>query len=677
MDPVPGSNATNPINQPLGGVKEASVWADPDRVRQMMQFSVEHASDAIFWLGAEGQILYANPAATSALGYSRDELQSMNILDIEVGLPREAWPEHWAALKQRGSMRIEGCHRTKDGRLLDVEVSASFAAIDGQEFNFAYARDITERKQAEVALQESEARFRTMTEWLPLPMHLIRDGKLIYANRASARDLGVPPNESMVGQSVLSFVAPAFHSVIQARMGHVLEDGEANPPISVQFLKFDGTPLDVEGHSVALTFQGKPATCVIWQDITARKTAEEMRLSLEAQLRESQKMEAIGTLAGGIAHDFNNIIATILGNAHLALLDPGVNREIEVSLDEVCKAARRARDLVQQILSFGRREPTRRTPIDLNTIVEESARLLRATLPARLSLTAECQNGVPPVLADATQIQQVLINLATNAMQAMRGETGHIALRLDTVNLDQALVLKHPELRQLFKRHPGLTVRLTVQDDGRGMSKETVQHIFEPFFTTKPLGEGTGLGLSVVYSIVASHEGAIGVDSALGQGTSFHVYLGPFASHGGEQNPSDVCSEELDSTPPLAGEAGKHILYLDDDASVAHLVKRMLERMGHRVSAFTNQAQALDTLRQDPNRFDLVLSDYNMPGQSGLDVAREVRIFKADLPVAIVSGFIDEQLRVQATDAGVRAVLFKAADFNAFFAAIQALLAKP
>ncbi len=245
----------------------------------------------------------------------------------------------------------------------------------------------------------------------------------------------------------------------------------------------------------------------------------------EAQLREVQKMQALGTLAGGIAHDFNNIIATILGNAELAREDAANNAKALESLDEITKAARRGRELVRQILSYSRRQPSEFKRIALCPVLEEAARLLRSTLPARVKLLVDCATDVPSILADATQIQQVVLNLATNALQAMRDMRGVIDIRLDTVFLDAAMVVAHPALYALQEQHPGNTVRLSVSDTGPGMSEEVRARIFEPFFTTKPVGEGTGLGLSVVHGIVSAHGGVVEVESEPGRGATFTIYL--------------------------------------------------------------------------------------------------------------------------------------------------------
>ena len=398
------------------------------------------------------------------------------------------------------------------------------------------------------------------------------------------------------------------------------------------------------------------ANARLHKEIEDRKLAEITRVELEAQLRESQKMQAIGTLAGGIAHDFNNIIAAILGNAELLHQDieSGKPPPLE-GVNEIRKAGRRARDLVQQILSFSRRQPTERKPISLTPVIVEVARLLRATLPARLTLDVQCEPELGHVLADATQIQQVLINLATNAMQAMHGNAGVIEIRLDTVVLDASCLQEHPALHSFIAQHPGEAVRISVRDNGSGMDALTLSRIFEPFFTTKPVDEGTGLGLSVVHGIVQNHEGAVEAFSRPGEGTLFRVYL-PIV----EPPPQDHTQGDVPPDAQLPGvQRVVRLLYLDDDESMTFLLQRMLVRQGHQVDVFNNQEQALDALRAAPQAYDLVLSDYNMPGMSGLDVARNVHHIRPDLLVAVTSGFIDETLRYEAAGAGVHELILK------------------
>lgn len=419
------------------------------------------------------------------------------------------------------------------------------------------------------------------------------------------------------------------------------------------------TERDVSGRAVRMSGTNS--------DISERKQADDLRSTLEAQLRESQKMEAIGTLAGGIAHDFNNIVATIQGNAELASQDVAPGSHVMQCLEDIGKATAHARGLVRQILAFSRRQPTSLSPIRLAPVVEEMAQLLRATLPARLVLVVQCEDAAPPVMADVTQIQQALLNLATNAMQAIPSGPGTITISLAEVTLDADLLRQQAALRELRRRHPGPVICITVADDGPGMDADTLNRMFEPFFTTKPVGEGTGLGLSVVHGIVHGHQGAIVVSSAPGKGTRFAIYF-PAAVAAPAKRQS--VTQSLPATAP-SEDRRLRVLHIDDDKMQLSLFKRLLERRGWRVKTCSEPAAALEILRADRTAFDLVITDYNMPQLSGLDVARAVRHIRADLPLIVLSGFIDEILHVQAEEAGVLALISKTDSVEAIFQSIR------
>ena len=497
---------------------------------------------------------------------------------------------------------------------------------------------IAQQHQAEQALRASEEKFAKAFQSSPMFISIstLADGRYIEVNQGFLRALGRTRAE-VIGHTsgdigLWKNPGDRQRAIESLRQNHGVSGFEA------ELCKKSGESMVCEIWGDPIEING--AACIIWvtHDVSGRKRTESARASLEAQLRESQRMEAIGTLAGGIAHDFNNIIATILGNMELARQDvrgdPG--RALE-SLQEIEKTGLRARDLVQQILSFSRREPATRRPIALASVVNESARLLRATLPARIALEVACQADVPDVLADATQIEQVPINLATNSMQALHGAPGRITFLLDTVLLDTALAEAQPELHAMLARYPGTTVRLRVSDDGNGMDAASMERIFEPFFTTKPMGEGTGLGLAVVRGIVQAHEGVIVAASAPGQGATFTIYLPVAGAEMGAMPDGSAISPVSTDAPTPGLDRARHIIYLDDDEALVFLVKRLLERRGYRVSAFGNQRAALDALRADPAAVDLMLTDYNMPGMSGLDVARVALTIHADLPVAIAS----------------------------------------
>jgi signal transduction histidine kinase len=394
----------------------------------------------------------------------------------------------------------------------------------------------------------------------------------------------------------------------------------------------------------------------------AHREAEAELRRFEAQLGEAQKMESLGTLAGGIAHDFNNILSAILGNVELARGELDGGHPVLVMLGEIQKAGLRARDLVRQILTFSRRQPQQLRNIALRPIVDETYGLLRVTLPAGVELELSLGDEALHVDGDATQLQQVLMNLGTNAWHALRGESGRIVIGLEAAHLDAATA------RALSGLVAGPYAHLWVSDTGMGMDAATRERIFEPFFTTKPTGQGTGLGLSVVHGIVVAHLGSIAVNSIPGQGSTFHVYLPAVTP------PLPATNVERKADVPSLGH-GEHVIYLDDDETVMLVVVRLLERAGYRCSGFTDAAAALAAIGAAPDEADLFVTDYNMPGRSGLDVAREIAALRPGLPVVISSGLITDELREQAVAAGVRAVLEKEDTFRDLTTLVGRLLA--
>lgn len=381
-------------------------------------------------------------------------------------------------------------------------------------------------------------------------------------------------------------------------------------------------------------------------DITERKRANEERAALEAQLRQSQKMEALGTFAGGIAHDFNNVLTAISGNAQLAIEDLAADHPATPSLHEIKRATGRAKDLVRRLLAFSRPEQNIQHLIDLRPVVEEVLRLLRATVPRMIEIRLEAAPDLPLVMADATQVHQVLMNLGKNACDAMQSRGGTLTIRLTSEHIESLLDSPSPDL------HPGRYLRISVEDTGAGIPPELLERVFEPFFTTKGHGEGTGLGLSVVHGIVRGHRGAILVRSEPGVGTVFDLYF-PAA----ERDALDAATAASAIAAPAG--RGEHVLYVDDEDQLVHLVTRMMERMGYSVTGMTRPAEAIDAVRADPQGFDLVLSDLGMPGMSGLDMAEELLQIRPDLPIIITSGYVRAEDARRAEQIGVRDVVLK------------------
>ena len=501
--------------------------------------------------------------------------------------------------------------------------------------------DVTERKRTAEALRVREERFQTLFDRASDGiMILTASGKLAAVNESFARMHGYGVDD-MIELNVDELDVHRSDDLATRRQRI----------LSGETLTFEVEHYHKDGHVIALEVTASmilsddgPLIQAFHRDITERRHAEAERIRLEAQLRESQKMEALGTLAGGVAHDFNNALAMIIGNVELARQDVGPEHPALESLDEIGKASRRARDLVQQILAFGRRQTLDRKPTSLALVVVETARLLRASLPAKVRLNVDCAPNAPAVLADATQVKQILLNLCGNALDVLRSREGPgvIDLRLEA----------HTQLEASGELSPGRYACLRVCDDGPGMDAQTRARIFEPFFTTKPKGQGTGLGLSVVHGIAQSHDACIEVESAPGQGTEFRLYF-----PASDVPAVGVAARSQDAIAHHGG--GKHVLYVDDEEAIIFLMRRLLERQGYRVSGYTDPHDAVEAVRADASRFDLAVTDYNMPGMSGIEVARALREIRSDLPIVLASGYITEELRAQAPAAGINELIYK------------------
>ena len=411
--------------------------------------------------------------------------------------------------------------------------------------------------------------------------------------------------------------------------------GRAGQP---RYLSVAGRPIyDVRGHIIG--YRG------VAHDITERLQAEaKLRQAQEAeQHRHGQKMEALGTLAGGIAHDFNNILAAILGYTELTMYNVPPDSPACQNLQEVLTAGKRARDLVRQILTFSRKSEQEQKPLYLHIALKEALKLLRATLPTTIGILQEIAEDTGPVLADPTQMQQVLLNLCANAEYAMRETGGILEVHLNAVTVDTAVAAQHPELS------PGSHVRLLVRDTGHGIAPEVMGRIFEPFFTTKEVGQGTGMGLSVVHGIVTSHKGAITVQSTLGQGTTVELYF-----------PCTMATvdNEIPVEAPLPYGHGS-ILFIDDENILAQAGQKLLERLGYDVIVRTNSLEALNVFRTEPYRFDLVITDQTMPHMTGAALADELRSIRADVPIILCTGFSHNIDAVKAEAQGIDAFLMK------------------
>ena len=518
------------------------------------------------------------------------------------------------------------------------------------------------------ALQESAAELRHRNEELHLSENrlaaiinssldaiiCVDAGRSVTVfNPAAAALFQCPPTQAL-GSPLERFLPDAVQTLSYNQLSSHAQLGE------MEGLTSSGKTLAVE---VSVSFERRidgDIITVFARDLTARKKIETQRNVLETQLRESQKMQAVGTMAGGIAHDFNNILSAILGNVELAKQDAGESSPAFTSLMEIEKAGRRARDLVRQILTFSRNETTLRSTIHLADVVHETARLLKVTLPPSIDLMVRIDEHVPPVLADATQVEQALLNLCTNAMHAIGSNRGTISVKLGST-------YTMPLRKERRGTSRGHHVTLAVRDTGTGIDPETMERIFEPFFTTKPVGQGTGLGLAVVHGIMRTHQGSVGVQSTPGKGSVFTLYFPP------GKTPAIAAQAPLPFASTVNGN-GKHVMYVDDDEALVFLVERVLTRKGFRVSSFTDPHLASAALRKRAPEFDLLVTDYNMPGFCGVDLLREARVVRPDLPVALASGYVTAEIEQQAFAEGAGALIHKPNDVEELCDIVQKLI---
>lgn len=538
-------------------------------------------------------------------------------------------------------------HETKEVRYIRAYGRVQYDSAGKPVKLCGAAQDITEYKRQEIELNQSEEQYRTLVErTLDLVTKVDSEGQIVFVNHAAQNVYGIPPEECL-GRSAFDFIHP--------------EDRDATVTSFNSWLRCPDSALTYENRIVSI--DGQRTHHMLWmilperdesgsiygfagtaRDITDQKQAEEENKRLENQLQQSHKIESIGQLAGGIAHEFNNLLAVIIGNLELLKLKHQSGAPFDKNLTHVIQASTRAKDLVAQILTFSRQEKPSLVAADLSTIVNDAIRFLRPMIPTTVEVMTVASTDDLPIQADATQLQQVLINICNNAVHAMN-EKGLLHINLDEEELTSQ---KFP---QISESQSGRYAKLSITDTGEGMDNQTLKRIFDPFFTTKGVGVGTGMGLSVVHGIVEQHGGIILVDSTPGKGSTFTLYF-PITSN-------DEVAEEVKDEEALPT-GTERVLFVDDEPFVADSCGSLLEDpLGYKVTVMTDSIEALDLFKAHSQDFDLVITDQTMPKMSGVELAKELLSIRPELPVILCSGYSAQVSEDVAKEVGISAFCLK------------------
>lgn len=518
--------------------------------------------------------------------------------------------------------------------------------------------DITDRKRTEEALRDSETKYRELVQTAnSIIFRMDTDGNILFFNEFAQSFFGYEGDE-ILGKNLVGTIVPETDSAgrdLSAMIQDILRHPDRYATNENENVRKNGDRVWVAWTNKGTYDENENIVEIlsIGNDITDRKR-------LERELRQAQKMEAIGTLAGGIAHDFNNILMVLMLNAEMAMMDLPDESPQRFHIEEAMKAGDRAKDLVKQILTFSRQTEVDPKPLKISLIIKEALNLLRSSLPTTIEIRKGIESQLSTVLADPTQIHQVMMNLCTNAAHAMQETGGILAVTLSDIDVDEEIATKYHDLK------PGLYVKLSVKDTGPGIEPENIERIFEPYFTTKEKGQGTGMGLAIVHGIVTGYEGAIAVESEVGKGTIFHALFPRLEA---------VSKPKTEPKKPIPT-GHESILFIDDEKAMVEAGRAMLERLGYEITTRTSSIEALEAFRHNPDKFDLVITDMTMPNMTGANLAKEIMKIRPDMPVILCTGFSDTIDEAKAKMMGIKAFIMKPIITNELANTIREVLDK-
>jgi two-component system cell cycle sensor histidine kinase/response regulator CckA len=583
---------------------------------------VEHSPDAIFWTRGDGSFAYVNQEACRSLGYGREELLRLSLADVDPDFAAEAFPRSWReyeALPLGGmaTRRIETVHRRQDGSTFPVEVLVRHRRSETGHFHAAFVRDASASRRAERQLHLMNAaleRAGDATYWT------YPDGRIFHVNEAACTMLGYT-REALCSMTIYD-VDPEYPREAWLAFWGVLQKAK-HMVIETTHQRRDGHRFPVEVVINYVRYEGEEFSFGVVRDLTEARRIQQERLLLESQLRQAQKMEAIGRLAGGVAHDFNNMLGVILGYCDMLKEDLQDNPDAVESLLEIEHAAQRSRDTTRQLLAFSRRQAVQPRVLDVNRHIQDAEKSLRRVIHEDVRLVLELGEALGRIHLDPAQLDQVLMNLAVNARDAMPSG-GHLWISTRNHEVTSAST---PGGRELS---PGRYVCITVRDDGRGMDDVGVANAFEPFFTTKGAGQGSGLGLATVYGIVHQGGGAIALASRVGEGTRVEVYLPVVDAEAEDPSALEVVGASL---------PGRVVVVVEDEPSLRRITAAMLRELGYVVHTPESTMEALGLCLRPDVSVDLVISDVIMPDMHGPALEAAVRARRPELPFLFISGY--------------------------------------
>lgn len=598
---------------------------------------LEQSKDNIFFVDIETRsILESNRALQTLLGYSAREMEQLSVYDL-VAAPPEDTDQKIAEIVEKRKLDLSHRqYRTRDGKLVDVEVTATLINLADKPTICIVSRDIGPKIQSERILQASEDKYKNLIQASNDGMYLLYRRKFEIIN---------PKFEEMFGVSLedvnrpdfdfIELVAPRSRPMVEERNRKMLRGETMESKYEFTAVSRQGREIEVEASVSYIKYKEGTAVQGVIRDITERKR-------LEQHLIQAQKMESLGTLAGGIAHDFNNILGAIIGYAELSSFEVSPDSVIYHNLERILDASERGRDMIKQIMTFSRRAHNRPKPVKVSQVAAEALRLMRSILPSNIEVRQMVERNTSFVLADSVQIHQVMVNLASNAADAMQEKGGVLTLSLKDVWVNEGST-DNAELK------PGPYVELIVSDTGHGMTPEVKERIFEPYFTTKELGKGTGMGMAVVHGIIKGYHGDISVHSKPGEGAVFKILL--------PRVENDAVGDEKSVMAVPGG--NERILFVDDEEDLVKVAGQILEQLGYTVVSRTCSREALDEFCTEPGRFDLVITDQAMPNMTGVQLAENLRQVRPDIPIILCTGYNHTVARDRCQEMGIKEFVLK------------------